>query len=240
LSKKKVNIKKVGKDLLDKRSTIDYRKQCARQLVSTGDLSVLEYFFKVLKNTADDPHFRAYVISFLDPDNIKNQSLIFALLINKHEHEEVRIASVKQLVKGKDADTIRKSTQLFIENLNNYEGDPHVRYWTAWGLGQYKAMSAIQPILDVLYDKTNDLQVRRSCATALTNIDRSPATQQIVIDIIADYSENPWARRNSVRIVKRLGNKNTIPILMKILENETSDRMKELLRSTIEELQERD
>jgi len=37
-----------------------------------------------------------------------------------------------------------------------------------------------------------------------------------------------------------LGNKNTIPILMKILENETSDRMKELLRSTIEELQERD
>ncbi|MHA2296735.1 MAG: HEAT repeat domain-containing protein [Candidatus Hodarchaeales archaeon] len=236
----KVNIKKVSKDMLDRRSTFDYRKQCARQLVSTGDLKVLDYFYKVLKNTSEDPHFRAYCCTVLDPDNIKNQDLLFGLFVNKHEHEEVRIHSIKQLVKGKKPDTHRKTSQLLRENLLNKGEDPHVRFWAAWGLGELKAMDAIQPLLDILYDKTNDLQVRRSCATALTNIDRSPATQQIVLGILSDYSENPWARRNSVRILKRLGNKSTIPALKRVLDGETSDKLKGMLRSLIEELQERD
>ncbi|MFW9990762.1 MAG: HEAT repeat domain-containing protein [Candidatus Odinarchaeota archaeon] len=236
----KVNIKKVSKDMLDKRSTLDYRKQCARQLVSTGDLKVLDHFYQILKNTGDDPHFRAYCITILDPDNVTNQGLLFGLFVNRNEHEEVRIACVKQLVKGKIPDTTRKTIQLLIDNLKSYDDDPHVRFWSAWGLGELKSLDAIQPLLDILYDKTNDLQVRRSSVTALSNIDKSPATQQIVIGILADYNENPWARRNSIRILKRLGNRNTIPYLMKILEGESSDRMKDMLRSLIDELQTRD
>jgi len=75
---------------MDRRSTFEFRKQCVRQLVSTGDLKVLEYLFKIITNMSEDPDIRAYCITMLDPDNGKNQDLLFGLFINKNEHETVR------------------------------------------------------------------------------------------------------------------------------------------------------
>jgi len=126
---------------------------------------------------------------------------------------------------------------LLIDRLADKTDDPNVLFWVAWGLGEIKSPDGIQPLLDVLYDKTQDLQVRRSSVTALANIDRSESTQKIVLALLVDYNENPWARRNSVRILRRIADRNTIPVLMKVLEGEESDRMKEMLRSLIEELQ---
>ena len=149
----------------------------------------------------------------------------------------MRNECIKKLIKGKAEDTLRKTRQLLIDRLGDKTDDPNVLFWVAWGLGELKSPDGIQPLLEVLYDKTQDLQVRRSSVTALANIDSSERTQKIVLSILVDYNENPWARRNSVRILRRVADRSTIPILMKVLEGEESDRMKEMLRSLIEEIQ---